>query len=51
MTTNNFNQIKWEPIHTTNDWEVHFNMEWYRKLQERQKYDKIWELIKKKNNW
>lgn len=43
--------VHWEPMHTTSDWEVHFDMEWYKKLKEREKYDRVWELIKKKNNW
>ena len=29
--------IKYEPMHTTNDWEVHFNMDWLKKMKERNK--------------
>lgn len=43
--------IKYEPMHTTNDWEVHFNMDWLKKMKEREEYDRVWELIKQKNNW
>lgn len=48
---NTLEKIKWEPMHTTSDWEVHFNMDWWKKQQERQKYDEVWEMIKEKNNW
>ena len=31
-------------------WEVDFT-ESLKKIKERENYDKVWELIKKKNNW
>ena len=31
-------------------WQVDF-IEALKKIREREKYDKVWELIKKKNNW
>ena len=40
----------WEPMHTTSDWMVDFT-EISKKLKEREKYDRVWELIKKKNGW
>lgn len=42
--------VHWEPMHTTSDWIVDFT-EISKKLKEREKYDRVWELIKKKNNW
>ena len=33
-----------------NGWKVDFT-EALKKIKEQEKYDKIWELIKKKNNW
>ena len=33
-----------------NSWEFNFT-ESIKKFQEREKYDKVWELIKKKNHW
>ena len=44
---------KYEPIYDANmkgGWQVDFT-ESIRKLQERKKYDEVWELIKKKNHW
>lgn len=44
---------KWEPIYDANmigGWQVDFTKE-LKKLQERQKYDEVWKLIKEKNNW
>lgn len=31
-------------------WQVDFT-EGLKKIKEQEKYDKVWELIKKKNNW
>lgn len=47
-----WNEIKkFEPLLTAkNGWEVDFT-EALKKIKEQEKYDKIWELIKKKNNW
>jgi hypothetical protein len=59
MTTNNFdietwNKIKkFEFLHDVNmkgGWQVDFTNA-LKKIREREKYDKVWELIKKKNNW
>lgn len=33
-----------------NEWEFDFT-EALKKIKEQENYDKIWELIKKKNNW
>lgn len=40
----------WEPMHTTADWIVDFTTT-MKKIEERKKYDEVWELIKKKNGW
>ena len=40
----------WEPMHTTSDWIVDFTTT-MKKIEERKKYDEVWELIKKKNGW
>lgn len=59
MTTNNFDIERWNTIkkieflrdaNMRGGWEIDFT-ETFKKLQEREKYDKVWELIKKKNNW
>ena len=44
---------KWEPIYDAymkGGWMCDFT-EVLKKIKEREKYDKVWELIKKKNNW
>ena len=43
----------YEPLHDANmkgGWMIDFT-ETLEKIKEREKYDKVWELIKKKNNW
>ena len=43
----------YEPLHDANmkgGWMMDFTKA-FEKIKEREKYDKIWELIKKKNNW
>ena len=40
----------WEHMHKTSDWIVDFTIT-MKKMEERKKYDEIWELIKKKNGW
>ena len=55
MPVNNFDIETWNEIKKTEflrgkGWEVDFT-ESIRKLQERKKYDEVWELIKKKNHW
>ena len=43
----------YEPLHDANmkgGWMIDFT-ETLKKIKEREKYDKVWELIKKKNNW
>jgi hypothetical protein len=50
---NTSEKIKWEPLRDANligGWQFDFT-EAFKKLQERQKYDEVWELIKEKNNW
>jgi hypothetical protein len=42
-----------EPLHDANmkdGWMIDFT-EALKKIQEQEKYDKVWQLIKKKNNW
>ena len=49
----NYQLVKFEPLRDANmkgGWIIDF-MESYKKIHEREKYDKVWELIKKKNNW
>ena len=44
---------KYEPIHDANmigGWMCDFTKS-LKKIKEQQKYDEIWEKIKKKNNW
>lgn len=59
MTTNNFDIEKWNEIkkieflrdaNMKGGWVVDFT-EALKKIKEREKYDKVLELIKKKNNW
>ena len=54
---NKFDIDKWNEIKKTEflrkggpSWIYDFS-ETFRKLQEKQKYDEVWEKIKKKNNW
>lgn len=53
---------KWEPIYDANmpgGWMCEFTKDGWivdftttmKKIEERKKYDKVWELIKKKNGW
>jgi len=57
MPHNNFDIETWNEIKKIEflrcggpNWQVDFT-ESIRKLQERKKYDEVWEKIKKKNNW
>ena len=59
MTTNNFDIKTWNKIkkieflrdvNMKGGWQVDFTNS-LKKIREREKYDKVWELIKKKNNW
>ena len=59
MTTNNFDIETWNKIkkieflrdvNMKGGWQVDFTNV-LKKIREREKYDKVWELIKKKNNW
>ena len=45
-----WNEVKRIEFLRSSDWEVDFT-EALKKIKERENYDKIWELIKKKNNW
>ena len=45
-----WNEIKKIEFLRSRDWQIDFT-ESIRKLQERKKYDDVWEKIKKKNNW
>ena len=59
MTTNNFDIETWNKIkkieflrdsNMKGGWQVDFTKA-LKKIREREKYDKGWKLIKKKNNW
>ena len=59
MQVNNFDIETWNEVkkieflrdaNMKGGWEVDFT-ETLKKIKEREKYDKVWELIKKKNNW
>lgn len=57
MPYNNFDIETWNEVKKIEflrrggpNWEIDFT-EAYKKIAEREKYDKIWRLIKKKNNW
>ena len=52
---NNFDIEYWNDIKRieyirSNDWHIDF-MGALKKIKEQEKYDKVWELIKKKNGW
>ena len=57
MPINSFDIETWNEVKKTEflrrggpNWQVYFT-EALKKIKEQEKYDKIWELIKKKNNW
>lgn len=59
MITNNFDIETWNKIkkieflrdsNMKGGWQVDFTNA-LKKIREREKYDKVWKLIKKKNNW
>ena len=57
MPTNSFDIETWNEVKRTEflrrggpHWQVDFT-EALKKIKEQEKYDKIWELIKKKNHW
>ena len=45
-----FNKYGFFEHNSAGSWQVDFT-EALKKIKEQEKYDKIWELIKKKNNW
>lgn len=45
-----WNKVKKIEFLKNSDWQIDFT-EVLKKIKEREKYDKVWELIKKKNNW
>jgi hypothetical protein len=57
MTINNVDINRWNEVKNIEflrsggqHWQLDFT-EALKKIKERETYDKIWELIKKKNNW
>ena len=57
MTINNFDIERWNEVKKNEflrqggeHWQIDFT-EALKKIKERETYDKVWELIKKKNNW
>ena len=44
------NKVKKIEFLRNSDWQIDFTKA-LNKIKEREKYDKVWELIKKKNNW
>lgn len=47
----NYQLAKFEFLHDgKSGWWIDF-MESYKKIHEQEKYDKVWQLIKKRNNW
>ena len=45
-----WNEIKKIEFLRSSDWQIDFT-EALKKIKEQEKYDKVWELIKKKNHW
>ena len=45
-----WNEVKHIEFLKSKHWEIDFT-EALKKIQEHENYDKIWELIKKKNGW
>ena len=45
-----WNKVKKIEFLRNSDWQIDFT-EALKKIKERENYDKVWELIKKKNNW
>ena len=50
MPVNKFYNIDFTPVELKQGWIVDFTTT-MKKIEERKKYDKVWELIKKKNCW
>ena len=50
MPVNKFYNIDFTPVELKHGWIVDFTTT-MKKIEERKKYDKVWELIKKKNGW
>ena len=57
MPVYNFDIERWEEVKKIEflrqggkHWQIDFT-EGLKKIKERENYDKVWELIKKKNNW
>lgn len=57
MSIDKFDTDKWNEIKRieflrggNHNWVFDFT-EAFKKMKEREEYDKVWELIKKKNNW
>jgi hypothetical protein len=57
MPVNNFNIETWNEVKRIEflrqgspNWQIDFT-EALKKIKEQEKYDKVWELIKKKNGW
>ena len=50
MPVNKFYNIDFMPVALKHGWIVDFTTT-MKKIEERKKYDEVWELIKKKNGW
>lgn len=50
MPVNKFYNIDFMPVKLKYGWIVDFTTT-MKKIEERKKYDEVWELIKKKNGW
>lgn len=50
MPVNKFYNIDFMPVEFKHGWIVDFTTT-MKKIEERKKYDEVWELIKKKNGW
>ena len=50
MPVNNFYNIDFTPVELKQGWIVDFTTT-MKKIEERKKYDEVWELIKKENGW
>ena len=57
MSVNNFDIERWNEVKRIeflrcggSNWQIDFT-EVLKKIKEQENYDKVWELIKKKNGW
>ena len=50
MPVNKFYNIDFTSVELKQGWIVDFTIA-MKKIEERKKYDEVWELIKKKNGW